>query len=180
MSRVGKKFISVPSKVDVNISGSLIQVKGPKGELVLQVHETMEVTKEGENLLVKPKEDDTSHSKFQGLTRSLISNMVKGVSEGFTRSLTLVGVGYRAAMKGQELHLTLGYSHPVVYQVPKGLTVAVDKQTEVVISGFDKCLVGQAAADIRSYRRPEPYHGKGIRYSDEVIVTKVGKASGKK
>ncbi len=180
MSRIGKKTIEIPKGVEVTVSGSEVRVKGPKGTLSRIVHNTMAVAVEGHELKVTPKANLDECKNFFGLTRTLINNMVLGVSEGFSKNLTLIGVGYRAALKGNELHLTLGYSHPVVYEIPKGLTVTVDKQTEVLITGADKEQVGQAAANIRSYRKPEPYHGKGVRYRDERIITKVGKAAGKK
>jgi len=161
----------------VKLSGNNISVKGPKGQLSFDVHPSMSVKQEGDQLIVVPNEDKPN---FYGLTRSLVNNMVVGVGQGFTKSLTLVGVGYRAAVQGKDLNLTIGYSHPVIYKIPEDLNISVEKQTTVVISGADKEKVGQVAAEIRSFRRPEPYHGKGIRYSDEVIITKVGKAGAKK
>lgn len=181
MSRIGKKIISIPKGVSVQVNGgSSVEIKGPKGTLSRKLHEKIEAVVEGETLKVVTKSDDKELSKFYGLSRSLLQNMVTGVSEGFSKSLILKGVGYRANVSGKDLNLTLGYSHPVVYSIPEGLTVKVDKQTTVIVSGIDKELVGQAAADIRAYRKPEPYHGKGVRYADEVIVTKAGKAGAKK
>ena len=181
MSRIGKKIIELPKGVDVTTTGDEVKVKGPKGTLGMKLHSSMKLVKSGTTLKVEPKDANASGiDNFHGLTRSLVSNMIHGVSVGFSKSLVLKGVGYRAALKGRELQLTLGYSHPVNYQIPTGIEIKVDKQTDIVVSGADKCLVGQCAADIRSFRAPEPYHGKGVRYSDEVIVTKVGKASGKK
>jgi large subunit ribosomal protein L6 len=180
MSRIGKKPVLLPRGVDVTVAEQLITVKGPKGSLKRTFHPSMTIVKEGESLMVLPKEESSQNKNFHGLTRSLIHNMVVGVTELFTRELTMIGVGYRAALKGSELHLTLGYSHPVIYQIPAGLEIRVEKQTDLTILGVDKELVGQAAANIRSFRKPEPYHGKGIRYKDERIITKVGKAAGKK
>lgn len=180
MSRIGKKVIEIPKGVSVEIKGSDIRVKGPKGDLTRKLHAQMNVVQEGTNLRVVPSVQTAHVRKFHGLTRSLVNNMVLGVAHSFQRKLTLIGVGYRAAVADKKLNLTIGYSHPVVYPVPEGVQITVDKQTEITISGADKEQVGQIAADIRAFRRPEPYHGKGIRYSDEVIVTKVGKSGGKK
>jgi len=181
MSRIGKKIIEIPTGVDVQIKDQSVTVKGPKGQLHRDIHPTMRVEKDGQHLTIVPKEPDCKeHGKYHGLVRSLVNNMVVGVSQGFTKNLTLIGVGYRAALQGNDLQLTLGFSHPVVHPIPKGLQVAVEKQTQVSITGADKELVGQTAANIRAYRKPEPYHGKGVRYSDEQIITKVGKAAGKK
>lgn len=183
MSRIGKKEIVVPSGVDVSIDGATVRVKGPKGQLSRPVHPSMVVSLDGGMLRVEPKVDKKEFRKFHGLTRSLINNMVVGTTEGFSKKLLLRGVGYRAALAGKELQLTLGYSHPVLYPIPEGIEIKVDKAGKdplVVVSGIDKEAVGQAAANIRAYREPEPYHGKGVRYIDEVIQTKVGKSSGKK
>lgn len=177
MSRIGKCPVNIPQGVDVTLKGALIKVKGPKGELSRTIHPSMSLKKEENVLTVVPLEQ---LSNFYGLTRSLVFNMVEGVSKGYTKSLTLKGVGYRGAIQGNKLNLTLGYSHPVVYDVPKGIEIKVEKQTKVIVSGADKELVGQVAATIRAYRKPEPYHGKGIRYTDEVIITKVGKSGAKK
>ncbi len=180
MSRIGKQPINIPDKVSVTIKGSDIEVKGPSGTLSHSIHSTMSVVKEANSLLIKPKSNDDSTKNFHGLTRTLVANMVSGVNKPFEKSLKLVGVGYRALAKGQDLHLTLGYSHPIVYKVPKGISVKVDKQTLINVAGTDKALVGQVSADIRAYRKPEPYHGKGVRYADEVIITKAGKTGAKK
>lgn len=177
MSRIGKAPIAIPQGVDVTISGSKVVVKGPKGELSRELHPSMELTKENDTLVVVPREP---LSNFYGLTRSLVNNMVEGVSKGFNKSLTLKGVGYRAAVQGAQLNLTIGYSHPVLFDIPKNIDVKVEKQTTVLVSGADKELVGQVAANIRAFRKPEPYHGKGIRYTDEVIITKAGKSGAKK
>lgn len=180
MSRIGKKVIALPKGTKVSVSGQLVKIQGPKGALERELHPSMSVQVSETEVLVVPKTESSETKKYHGLTRSLLNNMVLGVTSEFSKNLTLIGVGYRAALKGRELHLTLGYSHPVIYEIPKGLEIKVDKQTEITISGIDKELVGQAAANIRAFRAPEPYHGKGVRYSDERIITKVGKAAGKK
>lgn len=179
MSRIGKKPIVVPKGVEVKINGQVVSVKGPKGQLQRTLHNTMSLKQEGDALNVVPLVDTKLNRKFHGLTRTLVANMVEGVSEGFSKTLTLIGVGYRAQLKGKDLSLTLGFSHPVLYVPPAGIEVKVDKQTTVIVSGADKEAVGQAAANIRGYRPPEPYHGKGVRYADEHISTKVGKSGGK-
>ncbi|MFK7822905.1 MAG: 50S ribosomal protein L6 [Oligoflexales bacterium] len=183
MSRIGKKEISVPSGVEVKVDGLNIAVKGPKGDLARKIHPTMKLELEGSVLKVVPAREDKPEVNYHGLTRSLVNNMVEGVKNGFSKRLLLRGVGYRAAVAGKDLQLTLGYSHPVVYPIPQGIEIKVDKLGKdpmVVVSGADKELVGQTAANIRAFRKPEPYHGKGVRYVDEVIVTKVGKSAGKK
>lgn len=180
MSRIGKKPIDLPKGVQVSVSGRTVQVKGPKGTLVRDLHPDVTLTVEGDKVQVATRSAAGESKRFHGLTRSLVNNMVTGVSEGFTRRLKLVGVGYRAAMTGKSLNLTLGYSHPVNFEPPAGIELKVDGQTTVVVSGADKELVGRISATLRGYRPPEPYHGKGVRYEDEVIQTKVGKAAGKK
>ena len=177
MSRIGKAPINVPQGVDVTINGSNVLVKGPKGELTRTLHPSMSLAKKEKTLVVVPVKP---LSNFYGLTRTLVNNMVEGVSKGFTKSLTLKGVGYRAAVQGNQLNLTIGYSHPVLFDIPKTIDLKVEKQTTVIVSGPDKELVGQVAANIRAFRKPEPYHGKGIRYTDEVIITKAGKSGAKK
>lgn len=179
MSRIGKKPIELPKGVDVKFDGQTISVKGPKGSLSRRLHSSVDVKVDGGKVLISPKVDNKINRSFHGLSRTLVANMVDGVTTGFTKSLTLIGVGYRAAMKGKDLTLTLGYSHPVEFIAPAGIELKVDKQTTVIVTGANKEVVGQVAADIRSFRPPEPYHGKGVRYSDETIVTKVGKAGGK-
>ena len=180
MSRVGKKPISIPQGVEVKLTGDKVSVKGPKGLLEQVVHPKTSVAVEGNVVTVTPVDDSKVNRKFHGLTRALINNMVEGVTNGFSKSLTLVGVGYRAAQKGKDITFTLGYSHPVEYKCPEGIELKVVKPTEVTVTGIDKALVGQTAAVIRGFRKPEPYHGKGVRYTDERISTKVGKAAGKK
>ena len=179
MSRIGKMPIVLPKGVEVKVTGQSIEVKGPKGTLKRSLHDTVTAAVEGGSLHLKLKGDTKYNRKFHGLSRSLVANMVKGVSDGFKRELTLIGVGYRAQMAGSNLTLTLGYSHPVVYPAPAGIQLAVDKLTTVIVSGADNEKVGQTAAEIRKFRAPEPYHGKGVRYSDEVIITKVGKSGSK-
>jgi large subunit ribosomal protein L6 len=180
MSRIGKKPIEIPKGVSVDVNGSTVKVKGPKGDLSMTLHHQMTVVKEASVLRVVPNIESALVRKFHGLTRSLVNNMVVGVTQNFQKKLVLIGVGYRAAVADKKLNLTIGYSHPVVYPIPAGIAMTVEKQTEITITGANKEQVGQVAADIRSFRRPEPYHGKGIRYSDEVIATKVGKSGGKK
>ncbi|MBI2602024.1 MAG: 50S ribosomal protein L6 [Deltaproteobacteria bacterium] len=180
MSRIGKLPITIPSGVNVELAKSTIKVKGPKGELTRKLHPMMEVKKEESKLKVVPKKTTKELDKYFGLTRTLVNNMILGVTNGFEKQLVLSGVGYRAAVKGSELNLTLGYSHPIVFNIPTGIQIKVDKQTEITVNGANKEQVGQVAADIRSFRVPEPYHGKGVRYKDEHIATKVGKSGAKK
>lgn len=180
MSRIGKKVIEIPKGVSVELASSSLRVKGPKGDLSLKLHPQIGVEQESGHLKVVPKVESALVRKYHGLMRSLVNNMVIGVTQNFHKKLTLIGVGYRAAVADKKLNLTVGYSHPVVYPIPAGITMTVEKQTEITISGANKEQVGQVAADVRAFRRPEPYHGKGIRYSDEVIITKVGKSGAKK
>jgi large subunit ribosomal protein L6 len=180
MSRIGKKPITVPSGVEIKIEGDVVKVKGPKGNLEQRIHSTMMVTAEKGVITVSPKANDKNASQFQGLTRTLINNMVVGVTTGYKKTLQLVGVGYRAAKSGQGLDLSLGFSHPVKFDPPKGVQLEVDKQTVITVAGASKEDVGETAAKIRAIRPPEPYHGKGVRYIEEKIITKVGKAAGKK
>ncbi len=179
MSRIGKKPIEIPNGVDVGIDGSNIKVKGKNGELSRVLHHTMDVKMEGKVITVLPKEAG-KHSNFQGLTRTLIANMIEGCGNGYTKSLSLVGVGYRASLAGKSLNLTLGFSHPIAMEPLPGIEFAVEKQTTIHVKGASKENVGEMAAKIRSLRPPEPYHGKGVRYLGEHIATKVGKAAGKK
>jgi large subunit ribosomal protein L6 len=175
MSRIGKKAVAVPNGVTVTIEGQTITVKGPKGQLAWTVAEEIEVRQEGQDLLLTKRADTTRAQAMWGLSRTLVSNMVTGVTTGFERSLDLVGVGYRAAMKGQALSMQLGFSHEVDVPAPQGITFAVPKQTEIKISGIDKQLVGETAARIRRIRPPEPYKGKGVRYAGEQVRRKEGK-----
>jgi large subunit ribosomal protein L6 len=178
MSRVGKQPIAVPSGVEVTITGSNVRVKGPKGQLEHDIVGDVEVARDGDTLVVTRADDQRSNRSLHGLQRSLIANMVKGVSEGFTRELEIVGVGYRAQAQGSNaIELAVGYSHPVRVEAPDGVTFEVPQPQRIVVSGFDKQLVGQVAADIRKIRKPEPYKGKGIRYADEYVRRKAGKSA---
>ena len=178
MSRIGKMPIPVPSGVDVTIDGTHITVKGPKGTLEHDAPGTITVSREGDELIVTRPDDERENRALHGLTRSLVANMVTGVSEGFVRELEIVGVGYRATAAGpNKLDLALGFSHPVDFTAPDGVTFEVPSPTRVIISGIDKELVGQTAANIRKIRKPEPYKGKGIRYAGERIIRKAGKAA---
>ena len=178
MSRIGKQPITVPSGVDVTIAGAHVTVKGPKGQLEHEIVGGVAVEREGDTLVVSRVDDSRSNRSLHGLQRSLINNMVVGVSDGFAKELEIVGVGYRAAAQGSDaLELALGFSHPVRVQAPAGVTFEVPQPTRIVVRGFDKQLVGQVAADIRKIRKPEPYKGKGIRYSDERVLRKAGKSA---
>ena len=173
MSRVAKNPIQVPGGVDINISGAQVSVKGPKGNLSLDLHPAVSLEREDNEIRVQWKTD--KDLAMAGTFRALVNNMVTGVSEGFQKKLTLIGVGYRAQLQGKNLNLQLGYSHPIEYVAPEGVTIETPSQTEIVISGCDKQKVGQVAAEIRRYRPPEPYKGKGVRYSDERVVRKEAK-----
>ncbi len=175
MSRIGKKPVPVPSGVTVTLEPGSITVKGPKGELEAALVDLVTVTQEGDEIVVKPVNDSKPARSAWGMTRTIIANMITGVTEGFTKKLEIVGVGYRAAKQGNDIKLNLGYSHDVVYKVPEGISVDIPKPTEIVISGIDKQKVGQVAAEIREWRKPEPYKGKGIRYAGEYIFRKEGK-----
>ena len=175
MSRIGKKPIIIPAGVKVALNGRTVKVEGPKGRLERELHDQVEIRVEADQIQVHPPNQRTGGA-LQGLTRTLVANMVDGVTKGFTRGLEINGVGYRAELKGTTLNLALGYSHPVEYPLPAGVSAEVEKQTKITLSGIDKELVGATAAKIRSFRPPEPYKGKGIRYADEQIRHKVGKA----
>jgi len=178
MSRIGKAPITVPSGVEVEIQGRQVAVKGPKGELDIEVPVDITVRQDGDEILVERSDDERRNRALHGLTRSLVNNMVLGVSEGFSKELEIVGVGYRAAAKGSNaLELQLGFSHPVNVEAPDGITFDVPEPTRIIVSGIDKQVVGQVAADIRSYRKPEPYKGKGVRYLGEHVARKAGKAA---
>ena len=177
MSRIGKRPITVPAKVQIKIDGASISVKGPKGELSRELPSEISVSQEGDVLTVSRRDDSRVCRQMHGLSRSLVSNMVEGVSKGFERKLQLQGVGYRAQVKGKDLVLNVGYSHPVEIPPPSGVQFAIeDKGVTIVVSGYDKEVVGNISAQIRAVRPPEPYKGKGIRYSDEVVRRKAGKA----
>ncbi|MEY4130182.1 MAG: hypothetical protein RLZZ31_306 [Actinomycetota bacterium] len=177
MSRVGRAPINVPSGVEVNIAGAHISVKGPKGTLERDIPGEITIRQEGSELIVERPNDERTNRALHGLVRSLVSNMVIGVSEGFTKELEIIGVGYRATPKGDStLELALGFSHPVSVQAPAGITFEVPSPTQIMVKGIDKETVGQVAANIRSIRKPEPYKGKGVRYRDEYVARKAGKA----
>ncbi|MCZ6880281.1 MAG: 50S ribosomal protein L6 [Gammaproteobacteria bacterium] len=175
MSRVAKKPVELPGGVEVKLSGSQVSIKGSMGNLTLDLHADIQVEQEDGTLRVKVRREEQSVIAIAGTTRSLLANMIEGVTAGFERKLELRGVGYRAAIQGNMLKLTLGFSHPVNYQVPEGVTVETPSQTEVVVKGVDKQKVGQVAAEIRAYRPPEPYKGKGVRYFDERVRIKEAK-----
>ncbi|WP_301101271.1 50S ribosomal protein L6 [Propionivibrio sp.] len=172
MSRVAKNPIVLPQGVDVALSAEVISVKGPLGAITFSANPAVKVEKEGGTLVCKAVEGAANSNALSGTVRAILANMVAGVSKGFERKLNLVGVGYRAAAQGDTLNLTLGFSHPVAHKMPAGVKCETPTQTEIVIKGVDKQQVGQVAAEIRAYRKPEPYKGKGVRYSDEVIVLK--------
>ena len=176
MSRIGKLPIPVPSGVDATLTGSHLAVKGPRGTLERSLSPQMQIAVDGGVITVTRPTDSTLHRAQHGLTRTLIANMVEGVSKGFVRELDLVGVGYRAAKQGNDLVLTLGYSHPIRYSPPEGITIEVPTPTQISISGADKEVVGQVAAKIRSFRKPEPYKGKGVLYRGEKLRRKAGKS----
>ena len=175
MSRIGKLPIAIPSGVKVSLSGNEISVQGTKGSLKHVLPERIIIAVEAEQIVVSRPSDSKQDSALHGLSRSLINNMVIGVSDGFTRVLEINGVGYRAELSSSVLTLSLGFSHPVVYEIPKGIEIEVEKQTRLTIKGIDKQLVGSVAAKIRSFRRPEPYKGKGVKYAEERILRKAGK-----
>ena len=181
MSRIGRRPITVPAGVEVTIGeGNVITVKGPKGELTRALHKDMILEQEGNTILVKRPDDEPQHRALHGLTRTLIHNMVEGVEKGFSKTLDVNGVGYRVEKKGSDLVMNLGFSHQVIVSEVPGITIDVPNANQIVISGPDKQQVGQFAAEVREKRPPEPYKGKGIKYSDEVIRRKVGKTGAKK
>ena len=175
MSRVAKSPVVLPKGVEVALSEDSVKVKGSKGSLELHVHASVQVSQQDNCLSFAPRTEDASADALAGTTRVLVSNMVEGVNKGFERKLQLIGVGYRAAAKGNALNLTLGFSHPIEYKLPAGITVETPSQTDIVLKGADKQLLGQVAAEIRSFRPPEPYKGKGVRYSDEKVIRKEAK-----
>jgi large subunit ribosomal protein L6 len=177
MSRIGKQPIPVPAGVDVKIDGSTVTVKGPKGELVSTLSPEMDIALDGDTVVVTRPSDSRQHRALHGLTRTLVANMVIGVSEGYAKTLEIVGVGYRAAMKGSDLEMQLGFSHPVIITPPTGITFEVPAPTTVVVSGIDKQQVGQVASEVRGWRPPEPYKGKGVRYQGEHVRRKLGKTA---
>ncbi len=179
MSRIGKKIIAVPKGVKISVQQGAVEVQGPKGKLLQPLPPGIGFELDGEQLHAKTLRPDPELGKFHGLARSLVANAVKGVTEGFRKDLDIVGVGYRAEVKGKQVHFALGYSHPVVFDIPNGIDVAIDKQTHVTVTGIDRQLVGQVAADIRSLRKPDPYKQKGVRYTGEVLKKKAGKTGAK-
>ena len=172
MSRIAKYPVPLPKGVEVNLAGGQISVKGPLGTIARAADPNVEVKKDGEQLVFKALGNSNHANAMSGTMRALVAGMVTGVTKGFEKKLTLVGVGYRAQAQGDKLNLTLGFSHPVVHQMPKGVKVVTPTQTEIVITGVDKQLVGQVAAEVRAHRPPEPYKGKGVRYANEIIVLK--------
>jgi large subunit ribosomal protein L6 len=178
MSRIGKKPIPVPKGVEIKLKDNVVEVKGPKGQLSQALPPGVTVALE-DGQIVATVSEAREQRKFHGLGRTLVANAVQGVSEGFKRELDIVGVGYRAEVKGRDVHFALGYSHPVVFPLPQGIDVAIDKQTHLTVSGIDKQLVGQVAANMRSLRKPDPYKQKGVRYTGEVLKKKAGKAGAK-
>ena len=178
MSRIGKQPVAIRKGVEAKLQDGTLTVKGPKGSLDLRFHRDMEVKVEDDQIVVERPSDSANHRALHGLTRSLISNMVEGVTDGFSRTLEIIGVGYRADKKGDGITLNLGYSHQIQYPAPEGITLETPNQTTVVVRGADKQMVGQVAAEIRGFRPPEPYKGKGIRYQGEQVRRKAGKTAG--
>jgi large subunit ribosomal protein L6 len=177
MSRIGKQPIEIPDGVDVTIEGSTVTVKGPRGTLARDLHPEMKITKTDSTLLVERPNDEGFYRGLHGLTRTLVFNMVEGVTKGYEKHLEIIGVGYRATLKGKDLELAVGYSHPVVVKAPEGIEFEVATPTKIAIRGNDKQAVGEVAANIRKVRKPEPYKGKGIRYEGEYVRKKAGKAA---
>jgi large subunit ribosomal protein L6 len=178
VSRIGKKPVAIPKGVNVTISNQSVNIKGPKGELVKNVHPNMEIRLIENEIVINRLDDSKFNKALHGLTRALLQNMITGVSESFKKTLEIVGVGYKAEMKGKNLLLNIGYSHPIYFAPPDEIKIESPAPTQIIVSGTDKELVGLVAAKIRSFRKPEPYKGKGIKYSDEHIVRKAGKTAG--
>jgi large subunit ribosomal protein L6 len=175
MSRIGKKAVPIPSGVTANVEGQTVKVKGPKGTLQVVLPDEVAVKMEGGGVKVDPRNETKRARSMWGTSRTLVNNLVTGVTKGYERKLEITGVGYRAALQGKNLQIALGYSHDVIYPVPEGIAIATPKPTEILVSGIDKQKVGQVAAEIRAFRPPEPYKGKGVKYSDEYIFRKEGK-----
>ncbi len=175
MSKIGKRPVAIPSGVTATVTGQTVKVKGPKGELSVVLNDNVTPKLDKNQIIFEKKGEEKQDQASWGLYRALVNNVVTGVSKGFERKLEITGVGYRAAMQGKNLNLSLGYSHDVVYEVPAGVTIATPRPTEIVISGIDKQKVGQVASEIRAYRKPEPYKGKGVKYEGEFIFRKEGK-----
>ena len=179
MSRIGKKPIALPKGVSVKIGNGSVEVQGPKGKLNQYVPPGIVFAQDDGSLVAKLERDEPALGKFHGLARSLIANAVTGVTEGFKKELDIVGIGYRAELKGKQVHFALGYSHPIVFDIPNGIDIAIEKQTHITVTGVDRQLVGQVAANIRRMRKPDPYKQKGVRYTGEVLKKKVGKTGAK-
>jgi len=175
MSRIGKKAVSVPKGVTASVDGQTVSMKGPKGQLAFVAADDIEVTMEDGSIAVSPRDDSKTARSAWGMSRTMVANLVEGVTKGFERRLEINGVGYRAAVQGKSLQLLLGYSHEINYAIPEGITIVTPRPTEIVVSGADRQKVGQVAAEIRRYRKPEPYKGKGVKYADEKIFRKEGK-----
>ncbi|MBI3896737.1 MAG: 50S ribosomal protein L6 [Gammaproteobacteria bacterium] len=175
MSRVAKNPVVIPKGVEVKLAGNHVSIKGPKGELKHDLHPLIKLMQADGQLQVQRSTESHLARAVSGTTRALVNNMVTGVTKGFEKKLTIIGVGFRAAVQGKKLNLTLGYSHPIVYSIPEGITIEAPDQTNLIVRGSDKQMVGQVAAEIRDYRPPEPYKGKGVRYSDEAVVRKEAK-----
>lgn len=180
MSRIGRKPITIPAKVTVSVQGTEVTVKGPKGELKQQFHPETEIKVEGTEVLISRKSNSNFHRSLHGSVRAVIANMVNGVSQGYERKLDIIGVGYKAELKGKMIQFNLGFSHPILFVPPTGIEVAVVTPTSILVKGIDRQLVGQVATKIRSFKLPEPYKGKGIKYGEEIVKRKAGKAAAKK
>ncbi|MEO5897881.1 MAG: 50S ribosomal protein L6 [Vicinamibacterales bacterium] len=179
MSRIGKKIIPIPKGVKIDVQPGVVEVQGPKGKLRQALPEGIGFSVDGDHLQATTLREDPELGKFHGLARSLLANAVLGVTEGFKKELDIVGVGYRAELKGKQVHFALGYSHPVVFDIPQGIDVTVEKQTHITVTGIDRQAVGQVAANIRRLRKPDPYKQKGVRYTGEVLKKKAGKTGAK-
>jgi len=179
MSRIGKKPITIPKGVKVDVQPGAVEIQGPKGKLRQQLPTGIGFHVEGDHLQARTLQDDPQLGKFHGLARSLVANAVRGVTEGFRKDLDIVGVGYRAELKGKQVHFALGYSHPVIFDIPAGIDIAIDKQTHITVTGIDRQQVGQVAANIRRLRKPDPYKQKGVRYTGEHLKKKAGKTGAK-
>ena len=175
MSRIGKKPVAVPGGVTATVDGQKVSMKGPKGELTFVAHDLVAVEKSADGIAVSPRDESKQARSMWGMSRTMVANLATGVSKGFERKLEITGVGYKAAVQGKALNLALGYSHDVLYPIPTGITIVCPKPTEILVSGIDRQQVGQVAAEIREFRPPEPYKGKGVRYAGEFIVRKEGK-----
>ena len=178
MSRIGRKPVSIPQGVKVNIDGAVVRAEGPKGKLMQPVPAGLSAKLENNQLVISRSDDERKTRALHGLARALVANMVTGVKDGFERKLEIVGIGYRAQLQGRAIQLALGYSHPVIFPLPEGVTAEIDRQVSITLRGADKAVLGQTAAKLRALREPDPYKGKGIRYANEVVRRKVGKKAG--